>query len=69
MLIRWYLGHEIKNLHMLDIHLDQCHLYYPGLDQLCKDAEAMLGFQPGLYWRVCWKFVSPLLISVISSHL
>ncbi|CAL8069862.1 unnamed protein product [Orchesella dallaii] len=36
-----------------------------GLDQLCKDAEAMLGFAPGLYWRICWKFVSPALIAII----
>jgi len=38
--------------------------YLKGLDQLCKDAEAMLGFAPGLYWRICWKFVSPALIAV-----
>ncbi|CAG7825332.1 unnamed protein product [Allacma fusca] len=36
-----------------------------GLDQLCKDAEAMIGHAPGIYWRICWKFVSPLLIAVI----
>ena len=38
--------------------------YYTGLDQLCKDAEAMIGHAPGIYWRICWKFVSPLLIAV-----
>ncbi|XP_035703379.1 sodium-dependent noradrenaline transporter isoform X1 [Folsomia candida] len=36
-----------------------------GLDQFCKDAESMLGFAPGIYWKICWKYISPLLISVI----
>jgi Sodium:neurotransmitter symporter family len=30
-----------------------------GLDKLSKDVEAMLGHKPGLYWRICWKFISP----------
>uniref|UniRef100_A0AAY4EZQ8 Transporter n=1 Tax=Denticeps clupeoides TaxID=299321 RepID=A0AAY4EZQ8_9TELE len=36
-----------------------CHVYI----------ERMMGFKPGLYWRLCWKFVSPafLLFVVIAS--
>ncbi|XP_059477468.1 sodium-dependent noradrenaline transporter-like isoform X2 [Neocloeon triangulifer] len=40
--------------------------WFYGLDKLSKDVEAMLGFRPGLYWRICWKFISPtFLIGVI----
>ncbi|XP_060516213.1 sodium-dependent noradrenaline transporter-like [Cylas formicarius] len=33
--------------------------WFYGLDRLTQDVEAMLGIKPGLYWRVCWKFISP----------
>ncbi|XP_050293388.1 sodium-dependent noradrenaline transporter-like [Anthonomus grandis grandis] len=33
--------------------------WFYGLDRLSQDVEAMLGIKPGLYWRVCWKFISP----------
>ena len=26
----------------------------------------MIGFRPHLYWKICWKYVSPALISVIT---
>ena len=35
-----------------------------GLGQFCKDVEQMLGFRPNLYWRICWKYVSPFFILV-----
>lgn len=25
----------------------------------------MLGFTPGIFWRVCWRFVTPVLMQVI----
>lgn len=30
----------------------------------------MMGFKPGLYWRLCWKFVSPafLLVRSVGAH-
>ncbi|XP_023209766.1 sodium-dependent noradrenaline transporter-like [Centruroides sculpturatus] len=38
-----------------------------GLDRFCKNIEEMLGFQPGIYWRLCWKFISPtFLLTVIT---
>ena len=40
-----------------------CWIY--GVDRLCKDAEFMLGFKPGLYWRICWKYISPTLMIII----
>uniref|UniRef100_A0A8C5EW01 Transporter n=1 Tax=Gouania willdenowi TaxID=441366 RepID=A0A8C5EW01_GOUWI len=40
-----------------------------GVDRFSEDIERMMGFKPGLYWRLCWKFVSPafLLFVVIAS--
>ncbi|CAH0550554.1 unnamed protein product [Brassicogethes aeneus] len=36
--------------------------WFYGLDRFTQDVEAMLGWKPGLYWRVCWKFISPTFI-------
>lgn len=30
-----------------------------GVDRFCKDIEFMLNRKTGIYWRVCWKFVTP----------
>lgn len=30
-----------------------------GVDRLCKDIEFMLGRKTGLYWRICWGFITP----------
>ena len=35
-----------------------------GLRHFGEDVHAMLGHRPGLYWRVCWKFVSPTFLAV-----
>ncbi|OWF50839.1 sodium-dependent noradrenaline transporter-like [Mizuhopecten yessoensis] len=42
-----------------------------GVDQFCRDVKQMTGYTPGMYWRICWKFICPtfLLILVISSFL
>lgn len=39
--------------------------YIYGVDRLCKDIEFMLGFRPNLYWRLCWRFFTPGLMTVI----
>ncbi|XP_043478177.1 sodium-dependent dopamine transporter-like [Leptopilina heterotoma] len=36
-----------------------------GVDKFCADIKDMIGFTPGLYWRVCWKFVAPIFIIFI----
>ena len=36
-----------------------------GLKYFSEDAYAMLGHRPGLYWKICWKFVSPCFLAVI----
>uniref|UniRef100_A0A1A7XVR8 Transporter n=1 Tax=Iconisemion striatum TaxID=60296 RepID=A0A1A7XVR8_9TELE len=45
--------------------------WFYGVDRFSEDIERMMGFKPGLYWRLCWKFVSPafLLFVVIASAL
>jgi len=36
-----------------------------GANNYGKDLQAMLGFYPGLYFRVCWVVVSPVLLTCI----
>lgn len=39
-------------------------MFIPGVDRFSEDIERMMGFKPGLYWRLCWKFVSPAFLLV-----
>lgn len=36
--------------------------YCYGVDKFSDDIESMLGFRPGIYWRLCWKFVAPIFL-------
>uniref|UniRef100_A0A182NI32 Transporter n=1 Tax=Anopheles dirus TaxID=7168 RepID=A0A182NI32_9DIPT len=36
-----------------------------GTERFCNDIRDMIGFAPGIYWRVCWKFVAPLFLLFI----
>ncbi|XP_035226015.1 sodium-dependent noradrenaline transporter-like, partial [Stegodyphus dumicola] len=39
-----------------------------GLDRFCDNIQEMMGFIPGLFWRLCWKVISPFfLVAVIVS--
>ena len=35
------------------------HVTYLGLTDFKRDINKMLGHTPNIYWRVCWKIVSP----------
>ena len=35
------------------------------LNRFEDDIQYMIGFRPHVYWRICWRYVSPFLISVI----
>lgn len=36
-----------------------------GVDRVCKDIEFMLGVKTGLFWRICWGIVTPLVVLII----
>lgn len=41
-----------------------------GLQRFCEDIEMMIGFQPNRFWRVCWAFVTPTILTVcVFDHL
>lgn len=65
--VSWFYGKHImfdlKSINILEINL----FFYVdclGLEKFCDDVESMIGHRPGLYWRLCWKFVSPMFIIV-----
>uniref|UniRef100_A0AAX7SHL5 Transporter n=1 Tax=Astatotilapia calliptera TaxID=8154 RepID=A0AAX7SHL5_ASTCA len=41
--------------------------WFYGVDRFSEDIERMMGFKPGLYWRLCWKYVSPAFLLVRAS--
>ncbi|XP_037916674.1 sodium-dependent nutrient amino acid transporter 1-like isoform X2 [Hermetia illucens] len=36
-----------------------------GVRRICKDTEFMIGRNPGLYWRLCWGIITPILMTAI----
>jgi solute carrier family 6 (neurotransmitter transporter, glycine) member 5/9 len=34
-----------------------CYIY--GVERIMSDIKFMLGFTPGVYWRTCWKYLTP----------
>ncbi|KAL5286669.1 hypothetical protein ACFFRR_007967 [Megaselia abdita] len=36
-----------------------------GTKRLCKDTEFMIGLKVGVYWRICWSIVTPLIMTAI----
>uniref|UniRef100_A0AAY4AWV6 Transporter n=1 Tax=Denticeps clupeoides TaxID=299321 RepID=A0AAY4AWV6_9TELE len=40
-----------------------CIMYVYGHKNYFKDVEMMLGFPPPIFFRVCWRFVSPVIIT------
>ncbi|XP_026470122.1 sodium-dependent nutrient amino acid transporter 1-like [Ctenocephalides felis] len=36
-----------------------------GLENYCLDVEFMVGVRVGPYWRICWGFVTPVLMTII----
>ena len=35
-----------------------------GIENFCLDIKLMIGKDVSAYWRICWKFISPALLSV-----
>ncbi len=38
----------------------------PPTKRISKDIKEMLGYYPGMYWRVCWSFVCPAFVMCCS---
>lgn len=38
--------------------------WFYGVDNFSADVEAMLGERPGLFWRICWQYISPVFLLV-----
>ncbi|KAK7580355.1 hypothetical protein V9T40_000984 [Parthenolecanium corni] len=36
-----------------------------GIQRFSADIKDMMGFSPGIYWRVCWRFAAPLFLIFI----
>lgn len=41
--------------------------YVYGIKKFADDIELMTGSRPGLYWMICWKYVSPVAMIIILS--
>lgn len=39
--------------------------WFYGVDNFSSDVEMMIGQRPGLYWRICWRYISPIFLLVI----
>jgi len=39
-----------------------------GIENFCLDIKLMIKQDVSAYWRICWKFISPALLSVSSLH-
>lgn len=54
---------------MMSLFLGICELYVMGwvygVNRLCKDVEFMIGRKVGLYWRMCWSVITPIIMTVI----
>ncbi|ESO97683.1 hypothetical protein LOTGIDRAFT_104165, partial [Lottia gigantea] len=35
-----------------------------GYDRFAENIEMMIGFKPQIYWKICWKYVSPIAVMV-----
>ncbi|KAH3884493.1 sodium-dependent serotonin transporter-like [Dreissena polymorpha] len=36
-----------------------------GVQHFSNDIEKMLGFQPGVYWKICWSIICPIFLSIL----
>ncbi|XP_022230124.1 sodium-dependent dopamine transporter [Drosophila obscura] len=39
-----------------------------GTNRFSEDIRDMIGFPPGLYWQVCWRFVAPIFLLFITVY-
>ncbi|GAB0098904.1 Transporter [Sergentomyia squamirostris] len=39
--------------------------WFYGVDNFSADIKQMLGHRPGIFWRICWSYISPVFLLVI----
>ncbi|KAG8180089.1 hypothetical protein JTE90_027869 [Oedothorax gibbosus] len=39
--------------------------WFYGIDRFSDNVREMIGHKPGLFWRLCWKFISPLFLIIV----
>lgn len=39
--------------------------WFYGVSRFCDDVELMIGKRPGIFWRTCWQYISPVFLGVI----
>lgn len=39
--------------------------WFYGVSRFCDDVEMMMGQRPGLFWRMCWQYISPIFLLII----
>lgn len=39
--------------------------WFYGVSRFCDDVELMIGQRPGIFWRICWQYISPVFLFVI----
>lgn len=40
--------------------------WFYGVENFSNDIKQMLGHRPGLFWRICWGYISPVFLLVSS---
>lgn len=38
--------------------------WFYGVDNFSADIEEMIGERPGIFWQICWKYISPVFLLV-----
>ncbi|CAG2225028.1 SERT [Mytilus edulis] len=39
--------------------------WFYGVQHFSNDIQSMLGFQPGIFWKICWAFICPICLIVL----
>ncbi|XP_055372752.1 sodium-dependent nutrient amino acid transporter 1-like [Condylostylus longicornis] len=42
-----------------------CVGWFYGVNNLCADIKFMISFNPGVFWRICWGLVTPIIMMAI----
>lgn len=63
--ITWGTEHVHLVFDVLFLHFGvDVFAFVAGHRKYFKDVEMMLGFPPPLFFKICWRFISPIIIAV-----